>query len=71
MATLIHACMPGPIEYSIPRGSSTAVVSPASELILNPTAIVSQMTVSTRTSGQWSAYTMPAAVATPLQPANR
>ena len=50
----------------MPSGNSTAVVSAASELILKPNAIVTQITVSTRPSGQCSANTMPAAVLLPL-----
>ena len=50
---------------------TVAVTSAASELIFNPNAIVSQITVNMSASGQCNANTMPAAVATPLPPGKR
>src|SRR5678815_5341180 len=54
----------------MPSGISAAVTSAATELILKPNAMTSQTSVSARPSGQCSANTMPAPVATPLPPLN-
>jgi hypothetical protein len=71
IGSIAHAVGWLPNTKNAPIGISAAAASAASDEILKPKAITSHSAVSASPSGQCSASTMPAPVATPLPPSKR